>query len=286
MNPLPWYKRNPTKALQGMMGLSLEERAVYNTVLDLIYERGEAIPDDASWIASWCGCSVRILTKARAALIVKGKLFALNLNGVPCLMNRKAAEEIAEREELSRTRAESGREGGRKPKPRTRENNDLPEANASILVGQTGSNCSPDLRTEDISSGAKAPSDNARASNDDYPPNAFEIWYAAFPNKVGRAAALKAFNIVRRARKATFAELMSGLARYIRTKPPDRAWCNPATWLNQGRWADEPAPVTSLRPTHGTDRQNAKLAARHDNLTGSFAGSEDAAELWRRTQRG
>jgi hypothetical protein len=31
--------------------------------------------------------------------------------------------------------------------------------------------------------------------------------------------------------------------RYIATKPPDRPWCNPATWLNQERWLDEPAQV-------------------------------------------
>jgi hypothetical protein len=28
--------------------------------------------------------------------------------------------------------------------------------------------------------------------------------------------------------------------RYI-GKTDDRPWCNPATWLNQERWADQPA---------------------------------------------
>jgi len=38
--------------------------------------------------------------------------------------------------------------------------------------------------------------------------------------------------------------LMAGLDRYKHTKPPDREWCNPATWLNQGRWNDAPAAST------------------------------------------
>jgi hypothetical protein len=38
------------------------------------------------------------------------------------------------------------------------------------------------------------------------------------------------------------ATLLAALRRYVDTKPPDRHWCNPATWLNQGRWDDEPAP--------------------------------------------
>lgn len=36
------------------------------------------------------------------------------------------------------------------------------------------------------------------------------------------------------------------MQRYIATKPPDRNWCNPATWLNQERWRDEPAAVLPL----------------------------------------
>jgi len=82
----------------------------------------------------------------------------------------------------------------------------------------------------------------------DFPRDAFAIWYGGYPNKVGKDAAHRAFDAVRKARRATFAELIQGRDRYIRTKPPDRQWCNPATWLNQGRWLDEPADATDAAP--------------------------------------
>lgn len=106
----------------------------------------------------------------------------------------------------------------------------------------------------------------------------FEVWYGGYPHKVGRASAEKAFP---KARKfASLAELVVGLDRYVRTKPPDRSWCNPATWLNDKRWLDQPAPepINGKRP----DPNLAKLDARQANLAADFAGSEIAADEWRR----
>lgn len=67
----------------------------------------------------------------------------------------------------------------------------------------------------------------------------FDDWYALFPNKVGKGAAMKAWPAAKR--KASQDELVAGLRRYIANKPTEREWCNPATWLNQQRWLDQPA---------------------------------------------
>ena len=69
----------------------------------------------------------------------------------------------------------------------------------------------------------------------------FEDWYSGYPHKVGRGAAEKAFPSARK--KTELAILIDGRDRYVRTKPPDRPWCNPATWLNQERWLDREAPA-------------------------------------------
>lgn len=66
----------------------------------------------------------------------------------------------------------------------------------------------------------------------------FDQFWALFPNKVGKADASKAF--VKARQRVDFHTMMDGLARYVR-KTDDRPWCNPSTWLNQDRWADEPA---------------------------------------------
>lgn len=70
-------------------------------------------------------------------------------------------------------------------------------------------------------------------------PDTFEVWYALYPHKVGRADAKKKYRIAMS--RASPEVLLDGLRRYIESKPPDRKWCNPAVWLHQERWLDQPA---------------------------------------------
>lgn len=70
-----------------------------------------------------------------------------------------------------------------------------------------------------------------------------KTFWPAYPHKVGKGEARNAF---RKARdKVGMAEIMAGVENYVRCKPPDRQWCNPATWLNQERWLDELAVVSA-----------------------------------------
>lgn len=69
----------------------------------------------------------------------------------------------------------------------------------------------------------------------------FESWWSVYPHKVGKDVAMKAFVTARK--QADVSVMIEGVKQYIANKPPDRPWCNPATWLNQGRWKDEPANV-------------------------------------------
>lgn len=114
MSAFGWHPREHRAALDGMLMLTLEERGAYNTILDLIYDRGGPIPDDARWLAGWMGVSARRWAVIRASLIVKAKIYAVNLNGVDCLMNERAAKEIENQSEISRKSRETGAKGGRK----------------------------------------------------------------------------------------------------------------------------------------------------------------------------
>lgn len=85
-------------------------------------------------------------------------------------------------------------------------------------------------------------------------PFSFDQFWNAYPHKVGKGAAARAFDKARG--KVTFAELLAGLERYKASKPVDRPWCNPATWLNERRWEDEPAELSApslslVMPEHG-----------------------------------
>lgn len=67
----------------------------------------------------------------------------------------------------------------------------------------------------------------------------FRTFWASYPKKVGRLAAEKAYE---RARKqATAAELLAGVERYKQHLPSDPQFiCHATTFLNQGRYMDEP----------------------------------------------
>src|SRR5215207_4166526 len=51
----------------------------------------------------------------------------------------------------------------------------------------------------------------------DFPKDAFEQWYAAYPRKVAPKAARKAFVRIERSGEVTFAELMAGTGAYARS---------------------------------------------------------------------
>ena len=68
--------------------------------------------------------------------------------------------------------------------------------------------------------------------------NDFEEFWRAFPRRVGKLAARKEYEKVRRGGTSQ-AELLAGIAQYVRTKPAYADWCHPRTFLSQGRWLDE-----------------------------------------------
>lgn len=124
----PWFKCYPRDFNDGMVGLTLEERGAYITVLNLIYARGGPIPEDAWWLTSQLGCTSRAWTKLRAALIVKRKLYPVEIGGEPHLMNARAEAEIADRQKVSEKFSAAGKNGGRKTQRQRKENNDLGQA--------------------------------------------------------------------------------------------------------------------------------------------------------------
>jgi hypothetical protein len=89
----------------------------------------------------------------------------------------------------------------------------------------------------------------------------FDQFWSIYPNKVGKRDAAKAFVGARQ--RADFETILAGVRRYS-AKTDDRPWCNPATFLNQDRWADDPAapvaaqPRSQAPPTHA-EHVNAAL---------------------------
>lgn len=105
----------------------------------------------------------------------------------------------------------------------------------------------PEARSQIDKKGSSLRSDMREAEGE------FAEFWEAFPNKVGKPIAKAKHAIARR--KASHAEIMAGLSRYIDDKPPDRAWLHPSTFLHNERWADQPAPISPIG-ANGHGRQS------------------------------
>lgn len=80
----------------------------------------------------------------------------------------------------------------------------------------------------------------------------FHQFWEAYPYKTAKPAARRAYNACRKGtgcheRKFSHAEIMEGLEVYIRTKPRERDWCMPSTFLNQERFCDTKAMTEQSR---------------------------------------
>jgi hypothetical protein len=108
-------------------------------------------------------------------------------------------------------------------------------------------------------------------------PPGFEDFWLQYPNKVGKAAALKAF--IKARSEADQSTIMAGLARYA-TKPDDRPWCNPATWLNQQRWLDAPASQAPPKRQNYTDATNEIIQEIREHERAKSQGTERDVQLF------
>lgn len=91
----------------------------------------------------------------------------------------------------------------------------------------------------------------------------FERFWAQFPRKVGRLAAIREWNKLDV--DAHFeTEILAGVTRYIKNKPSYADWCHPRTWLSQGRWLDETFPLRAVQPVKrplGSDAWDGQIAS-------------------------
>ena len=113
----------------------------------------------------------------------------------------------------------------------------------------TGRGCSPSPSPQrDISNPPSTPPQSSlrSVSGSASAESEFSDFWDEWPNRVGKPAAQRAFVAARR--RAPLAKIIAGVRAYVAAKPSDRPWLNPATFLNQDRFDDVPAPVSLPNP--------------------------------------
>ena len=142
----------------------------------------------------------------------------------------------------------------------------FPEPDDTALRNSTGNHREPPPESESESESESKSEENtagAQALPVAPPPESkFDLFWQAYPKKVGKEAARKAFSRV----KAPLESLLTAIER----QKCGNQWLtengrfipNPATWLNQGRWEDD---VTSVAPAekmrHGVQNHGDDLTA-------------------------
>lgn len=81
-----------------------------------------------------------------------------------------------------------------------------------------------------------------------WPRDGFGRFYALYPRKQKPANAKRAWVKVEKIKGLTFETVMAGVHRLIASNPDAQFVPYPATWLNDGQWADV-IPITQLRTT-------------------------------------
>lgn len=268
MSGQPWYRHNPRDFLDGIVGMTPDLIGAYIVTLDLIYARGGPIPNEQRWLGGVMGCSPRAATSLVNRLVEAGKLHLIDGK----LTNDRASFEIENAASFARKQVENGAKGGR-----TRTEND---AKVNNIKAKGQATLKPiHNSTEDKKEDSSNELSSARP---------FDEFWAAYPKRIGKADAQRAW--AKASRVAVPAHILAAAKAYALHPPDDPRFIpNPATWLNGGRYDDpieEPHNVRNLggnhrdtsRPVESTNPRLIAGKRAHEQLVrealdaGRFAG--------------
>lgn len=242
----PWFKFYPSdwRADPALRMCSIGARGLWMEMLCVMHEaepRGSLLvngnPVSDRQLAGLAGCSLKEVSGFLEELEAAG-VFSRDNGAIFSRRMRRDDEKAARDKANGMAGGNPSLKRGVNPpdkaqKPEARDQiSDADASDARRLQPQVVSDA--DLQPASVSMAPPAP-ERSHAE-------AFARFWQVYPHKVGKQDAEKAFNSVMKRGAVTLDRMLAALDRYMRTKPPDRPWCNPATWLRQGRWDDEPGP--------------------------------------------
>ena len=222
MGDQPFIKFYPSDFLGGTSGLSPAERGVYITLLCLMYENDGPILRDDSRLSRRCGSPKAAFIRALDSLLAEGKL--VEVDGM--LTNKRAEKAIVDRANRTQnsTHAAKQRWGAQAGKSEQNQSNDYAGAMPEQCVGDASQKPEPEPE---------------RDTNVSLCKNGFDDFWSAYPKKVEKDAARKAW--AKAVKRSLAEDIIEGARQYaaVRHGQDLQYTKNPSSWLNDGRWKDE-----------------------------------------------
>lgn len=213
--------------------LTTTEHGAYLLILMAMWRAGGTLPAD----------DVRLSRIARLSLDKWRKIAPTILEFMTIENGAISQKRLKLELEIARSKADKAREAGRSGgisnalKRQERIGSDATET--PVAEGEHRSSYQNQTKNQKKDSSSLRSEPRAQKSSSDIRFEFEREFWPAYPHKVGKPAALRAFGGARKA--ASLETILAGLDRYKRDKPADRSWLNPATFLNQQRFLDQPA---------------------------------------------
>lgn len=241
----PWFKCFPSRLLGALSGMTPTQGYVYVVALLRIYERGGPCPDSVAVFARRTGLRESVVSEALGFLFETGRLLK-NDAGIHNPVALDVLSEQTEKADLLRSKAVKGAKARWEKTKRNQQNghargnaqampNDAESRRKKERESENPSSPSLDLESETPSSFGQLALTTGSVSSDE-----FETFWSAYPKKVAKIAAKRAFASARK--RIKFGAMLSMLevhkARW-RDRGDAQYVPNPATWLNGNRWEDQ-----------------------------------------------
>lgn len=133
---LAWYKRDPRAIIDAKRAakMTCRQAAIYDLVVDLLYEGAGETPDDPKYLAGhFADIGPSAARRAIQDLVDMGKI--TRRGGM--LVQKRAETEAKARENLSETRAKAGKKGGEKSAENRRKANEYSGPQAASATSKT-----------------------------------------------------------------------------------------------------------------------------------------------------
>jgi uncharacterized protein YdaU (DUF1376 family) len=276
--------------VNGTVGMQLEQEGAYIRFLMRLYQRGKPLPDDDRFMAICMNLSVRVWKRVKESLIAVGKI----ISKCGCLTNARFEKERRARADIARKQAEAARlrwERQRAEKMGLTEvsakfagsldetsaklsanfDEKLNEINVAAVTEHMLTNNQYPLTIEERTPVVPLAGDaivrgRKRLVPEEYSKD-FTAFWDLYPRKTGKGAAARSWERLtlgqkRKAYVALKAQLPDLLAKM---RDPRGNYCpHASTWLNEGRFDDEPAEHVSPQRINGKRDVNAMTAAEYE----------------------